>query len=157
MRPAARRRGSDDVDVGKIRLLDVGQRQRAALLGEHGIELQRRLAVILGEQTVDVDAAAADGQRAGGDLNTKAIRGFSRHGAPADNIRRLGAQTAVEQRDPFVPVRVQLHPPLLHEHAAEVVFRIESYPAVIATHESLPVLAGFNVSLRGAQFRSPRR
>ena len=67
--------------------------------------------MVLGQQAVDVGAAAADRQRAAGERDPEAVGRLQRHDAAADDVDRLGAQPPVEELDELVPVGVELTRP----------------------------------------------
>ena len=76
--------GRDRVRRRPVRLLEVGRVGRARPLGEQRVEAVQLDAVVLGEQPVDVHAAAADRERAagGGERNASGVwRGT--HATPA--------------------------------------------------------------------------
>jgi hypothetical protein len=60
---------------------------------------------------------------------------------PACGAEDIGSERAhIVQQDGglFVPVRIQLHAPLLHQHATEVLRRVEAVTRKIAFHVCSP-------------------
>src|SRR5208283_5709939 len=55
----------------------------------------------------------------------------------AENVERTGLNSARNLCQPLIPIGVQLNTPLLHDHAGEVLPRVESDTAVIEAHEKL--------------------
>ena len=95
---------------------------------------ERMGAVVLGQQPVDVRAAAADGQRPAGGGDQERVGRLARDDAAPEDVHDLGAQAAVEQLDELVEVGIERDPALLHEHARVVGLRCERPARVVAGH-----------------------
>jgi hypothetical protein len=57
---------------------------------------------------------------AAGCLDKKTVRRPPRHHRLAQGIQSAGLQAPGHLGDPFVPVGIELHPPLLHHHAEKI-------------------------------------
>ena len=139
MGTAGRGEGRHRRGIREIGLPVVGEGGAPAQLGEDRIEVEqglprRRLAVVLREQAIDVDATGTDRRPAAGERNLESARDVPGDGRPAHRVDRLRAMTPFEDLDQLVPVRVELDAALLGEDAAVVIRRSESLPAVVATH-----------------------
>ena len=135
---------------GEIRLQIVRQRRFSSQLSEHRIELRRTAAVILRQQPIHIHAAAANADVSAGSFDLEGVWRLwrdhrhacdSRRNMHAQRIHTLGAQASVQHRHPLIPIRVQLHAPLLHQNAGQVDAGIESNAAVISTHDFLLIVA----------------
>ncbi len=149
-------------DIGGRRLVRVVERQvglreerdrRGALqLRQAHVPAGGGRAVVLHLQAVDVHAAATDGEVAIARGDREAVGGRRRHHGAAglggtEGVHRRGLQAARDLRDRFVPVRVELHATLLHQHPGVVLAGIETQAAEVNAHRGFPSVGG---TTRGA-------
>ena len=82
--------GRDRVRSRPVRLREVGGVDRPRPLGEQRVEAVHLDAMVLGEEPVDVHAAAADGERAAGGGDLERVRRLARHPRHARRGRSRG-------------------------------------------------------------------
>ena len=112
-------------------LLVIRHRILAARLTEHGVKLPITRAVVLRLQAIYVNATGPNGESATDHFDLEPIGRFTRHDTSPHDIHRLGAPAAVENLRSYIPVRIELDPTLLHQHAAEIVRGLEALSAEV--------------------------
>ncbi|MGY4378246.1 hypothetical protein ACVWZ3_005885 [Bradyrhizobium sp. i1.3.6] len=83
-------------------------------------------AVVLREQTVDIEPPLADFERIAGNAELECIRGRRGHRIAAENVAGERPQPAIEDRHQLVGIAVQQHRALFQLHAGEVEQRVET-------------------------------
>lgn len=118
-----------DIQIDEIRFCRVRQgRMRKVLLEQVGDVL-----IVLAQDAVDIVAAVADVYIVIG-LEDAKTRFRCRPGVGADEVLHQNPQVTQQNRGLLVEVRIDLYPPLLHQHPAEMPGGIESVACEIAFH-----------------------
>src|SRR5215475_350099 len=124
--------------VREIGLLGVRHSRGATRLSKNRVKRYGALAMVLGQEPIHIDASRTNGERITSRHNLKAVGRFLGHAAAADEVRGLSTPAPVEDGSLFVPVCIELHTPLLHQHSAEMSTGVKALPTVIATHSLSP-------------------